>query len=609
MNPRLVLQLWRQRWDKADEGLAMKPYVAGKVYAKLKGMPFGKGWEIPGISWLVVLCSGIFLAWVCHINFAINGQITFAALIVLFAIYMRRFKGTLITLMLVCLSLMCTVQYLSWRLGQTIIDQSGNTFIWAFALGSAEVCIAFYFFIGWIVHLWPVEQPSINIDSDEDDYPSVDLILLCSKVDVERASEQLTAISEMKWPAKKLNIFVCDSEQRQSLKELAETHKSRYCDRLPIAIGLGHGELIATIDLEKEKSLLLSNDFLLRTIGWFMKDAGLTFLYDSKHFLGFKPCRRIQKKFQLSTHGRAIIRREELNLKTPLNNERLQQRLRSRSALLVETGSPQKYLRIDRADSKLINWCKENLADLHRVLLFYKPLVLLTFYTAPLANLFWGINLLQAPLEWWFAMVLPYVALISITQARCINPNRLGTWKELKELCLSTYFLIPTSFFFLRTKLGNPMVALSKFGADQNLYSFTKSTFIYVLFWANALGFICGIWGFVFGEGLNELLLSLSCKRVSTASNKSHRSRGQRGKIFYPTPKQAFRGNPIAVWTTVGLRNDELPFVESSTKNAFFCRLNAKRGNAITHIPSQPSLYRASNSQQNCRRRYERKCD
>jgi cellulose synthase (UDP-forming) len=518
MNPSLLLQLWRQRWDKADEGLAMKPYVAGKVYAKLKGVPYAKGWEIAGVPWLVMLSSAIFLAGVCHISFSLNGQITFAALIVLFAMYLRRFKGSLITLLLVCLSIMGTVQYFTWRLGQTIVDQSGNAFVWAFVIGSTEVCVAFYFFLGWINHLWPVEQPSASIELEEDDHPTVDLILLCSKVDIDVASKQLKAISDMKWPAKKLNVFVCDSEQRRAIKELADAQKSGYCDKLPVAIALGTGELIATIDLEKEQSSQLSNDFLLRTIGWFIRDAGLAFLYDSKHFLGFKPCKRVQEKYQPTTHGRAIIRREELNLKVPLSNQALQQRLKSRSALLVEAGSPKQYLRVDRADSKSIHWCKEKLADLHRVLFFYKPFVLLTIYTTPLANIFWGVNLLQAPSEWWLAMALPYVALISITQARCTKPNRLGTWKEIKELVLSAYLLLPTSFYFLRTKLLNPAVAISKFGADQNLYAFTKNTIVYILFWANAIAFFCGLWGLIFGGFVNELVLSLFSNKQTISS-------------------------------------------------------------------------------------------
>jgi cellulose synthase (UDP-forming) len=532
MSPKLVLQLWRQRWDKADEGVARKPYVAGKVYEKLKRVPYSRGWEARGVSWLVILCSVVFLVAVCHINFSLNGQITFAGLVVLFAMYLRRFKGPLMTLLLVCLSLMCTMQYLTWRLGQTIVDQSGNAFGWAFLLGSIEVCVAFYFFLGWVIHIWQVEQKTVTIDLEEDDYPTVDVILLCSKVSEKFASEHIKAIETLKWPKKKLKIFVCDSELRESLREITEKQKLVRCAKLPEAISLGNGELIATIDLAKEESPLPENDFLIRTVGWFVRDQGLAFLYDAKHFLGLKPCKRIEEKYQLGSQGRSIIRRKELNLRSPLSNEALQLRLKTRSALLVDTGAQHHYLRIDRADSNRIHWSKEKLVDLQRVLFFYKPFVLLTLYTVPLANLVGGVNLLQAPPQWWLAMALPYIILIAITQARCTNPNRLGTWKEMTELALSAYLLIPTSFYFLRTKLANPVVAISKFGADQNLYSFTKDTAIYILFWANVAAFSCGIWGLIFGGFLAELAATLFGDEV-TALNKTMVSERHSWQMLY----------------------------------------------------------------------------
>jgi cellulose synthase (UDP-forming) len=508
MSPRLVLQLWRERWGKADEGIAHKHYVGGKVYIWLKKLPYSPVWGKVGMSWFVIFFWLTFISLVSHINFPINGQISFAFLLIAIALYVRRLQGPVVTLILAGLSVVCASHYFTWRLGQTIIDENGNNFLWAFALGSAEVSVAFYFIVGWMVHLWPLHEDELVIDLEDDEYATVDLLLISSNEEAKTAIEQLKACTKLVWPAKKLQISVIDSQQRADIKGIADEMGVRCVGTLSEAVAAGTGEFIVFSDAELQTQGNLQQDFLKRTIGWFLRDVSLAFMSDNQHFLSYPTCKQIKDEYQLTVGGRAILRRSELP--SDLNdasatNLSLKSNVKNRSALLVEIPAAKasdhaKFLRIDRANSATIIACKQRLIDLHQMLRFYAPIVILLFFTAPLANLLGGVRLLHAPIEFWAAMFLPFVILFMITELRSNTHVRLGTWKELRDVALSTYFLFLTSHSFIKTKLKDPFVAFTRFRPDQNIKQFIYDVGLYSLFWLNVCGLLWGVAGIVAGR-------------------------------------------------------------------------------------------------------------
>ncbi len=505
MNPRLVLQLWRQRWGKAEEGFAEKMYVEGKISDWLGNVPYSTVWSNAGVTGLVVLVSAVFLLVVSQINFSMNGQITFAGLMITIAMYLRRFKGQLITLMLACLSLICTLQYFIWRLEQSIAEQTGIAFVWAFVVGSAEVCVAFYLAVGWLIHLWPSEQGEVVLGPNENAYPLIDLVIICSDADEQQATKQINAGAGLDWPTKKVQLFITDSQNRQAIKELAAKLNANFNETLASNIAVGTSDLLVLIEVGDDDPTLLPKDFLQHTIGWFVEDAGLAILSNSTHFLAHKPCEKILRKYSQSSHSRAVLRRAELPIDQNATNNALKARLKARSALLVDAPVRQanvqsKFLRVDRADSNVITQGKEALVNLYQMLQFYSLLVTLLFFVVPVATLFGGVRLLQAPIEWWAAHFLPFLALGAITEARCRGNYRLGTLKDIKELALSAYFLVPAAKSFLKTKLASPAVAITRFQADQNTYQLLRTTVIYLLFWANTIGALLGFWALLFGS-------------------------------------------------------------------------------------------------------------
>jgi cellulose synthase (UDP-forming) len=553
MNPRLTLQMWRERWDKADEGLALKPYVGGKVHDWAKKIPYASAWQRPGVMPITMLLCALFLGLVSHISFPINGQITFAGLLIATGMYLRRFVGPIFTLMLVCLCIMSSMQYLSWRLGQTIIDQSGAAFVWAFLFGSIEVCIIFYLLVGWVRHLVPLSEIETALDLDEADLPIVDVFILCTDVDEASALNQIRACASINWPAKKLALHISDAGKREGLGTIAKDFDATYVEDLTPNIASGEGEFIMLLDLKPSKSTMLPKDFLRRALGWFNKDESLAFLYQADHFLapkiGASVVKAEQAALQSTDHGIAVIRRAALPSESEQSLKAFRQKIWPRSALLLEqpaskTTPQTRYQKINHAHSEKVIKAKQQLGNLHEMLRFYSPVAIVIYLISPLAYLLWGIQLIQAPLEWWLAMALPCAALIAMTEARCQNEYRLGTLRELKELLLATYFLIPTSYTFIKTKLSRPAVAITKFNAEQNLYRFTENTLTYLLFWANIIGLFAGVWALQFSTQhnmgwrifyctwalLNALIL-LSRKAISHEASEVQWFASQQGKL------------------------------------------------------------------------------
>jgi cellulose synthase (UDP-forming) len=501
MNPRLTLQLWRERWGKAEQGFAVKPYVGGKVLDWAKKIPYSKAWAVPVASPMAMFLCGLFLSLVCHLSFPLNGQITFAAIMIATGMYLRRFSGPLFTLMLICLTIMCALQYFSWRFGQTILDQTGSAFFWAFLLGSTEVCITFYLFVGWLLHLWPISENEVTIEIAESDYPSIDVFVLCTEIDDAAAIEQINACAALNWPKKKITLHVSDADKRSAIKGLANDLDATYIEELTPNISNGYGEFIVLLDLKKNTTATLHPEFLEQTIGWLLHDESLLFIYDKHHFLAPKVCPSIQCIEQESLHARAILRRSSLPKVGEQSLKNFRATVWPRSSLLSSQSTSLKlapHYKITRsAHSEKIVKIKQKLSALHGMLKFYSPVAIIVFLISPLAYLFLGFKLIQASLDWWFAMALPLIALIAMTEAKCHNRYRLGTLREIKELLLCTYFLIPTGYSFLKTKLSRPLIGIKKFSNEQDFPTFTSNSVSYLFFWANSLGLMLGIWNVV----------------------------------------------------------------------------------------------------------------
>ena len=148
MTPMRLLLLWRMRWGKPSSA-AVKPYAQGMMLKWMARLVQSRFWRVPGLSalsWLA--CLGV-LVLTPLVQLSDNGQIFWAAMLVLFAIGARRYEGRVYLLMLAGLTLAAALRYFYWRISSTLETHWSLDFAMGFALLVAELhlaCLAIVFF-------------------------------------------------------------------------------------------------------------------------------------------------------------------------------------------------------------------------------------------------------------------------------------------------------------------------------------------------------------------------------------------------------------------------------------------------------------------------------
>jgi cellulose synthase (UDP-forming) len=492
----LLLQLWRERWGKADDGLPDKPYVKGKPFDWAVKIPQASFWAAPGLWFITALLCISFIALVVTLEFSVNAQISFSGLMVGVTLLLRRYAGSLYTLMLVYLSLLCSMQYFSWRFRHLPLDRFDWSFAWGLGFAVLELGIFFYFFIGWLARLWPVETSQVFRTTDVADLPPVDVLLLVSGNSDDRLIACMKACRTLVWPDKKLNLIVIGTSDDATLVEAAYQHNASYQRQVAHASGNMAGKIAAVhlgmsltssavvlvIDARDNDLSAVDKGLLNNTTGWFETDAGLELIYSPEHFLA-PPELAIGHGAQSAAHC-AMIRRSAWRGEFTDRSSQTLSVLWQRSALLITktVAKGQEVVRIDRADSSLIQALKRRLVNLRAVMRFYLPMVQLAFFLTPVIHFFGRVQLVEssadANLESLFVLGVPHLLLIVSLHARTWNLNRLSSIRELRELLLSGYFYFATAWSFVKTASSNIGLLLKRLAFENKDFSITAEVIV-----------------------------------------------------------------------------------------------------------------------------------
>jgi cellulose synthase (UDP-forming) len=479
INAKWVLQLWRERWGKGEASLPDKPYLRGSVYEWVQKVPSSSAWAFPGIATLILLISFLFFIFASNMDFSLNGQISFAGLMVVVALALRVFAGSLISLVLIYLSLLCSAQYFVWRIRSTVVFSGDTDFVLAFSFLTTELCVVFYFFLGWVNRLFPLKLAEEMLLAEPTAVPKIDVFVLSAGLTIEQATAALKVCSTLDWPQRKFQVYVMDAKPRPELAEAAELADAIYLSREgsgtdPIAamkqgIAVGKGDFIFVVDkglaLAAKHSATESIDqkILQRVMAWFLSDSGLALLYTPNHCLApqLSSDSLLQAHRDLASCSMAVIRRSACHTEM--------RELWNRSALLVPGET---HHRIDRADSDGFLFWKRKSAALHAMLRFYKPLATLAFLMSPALFVLADVRLINASPDWFGAQGSACVVLIGINQSRSFNANRWGGLQELRELLLAIYMPFATSVSFLKTLVSHPAEFFRNLSALRGIGSF-----------------------------------------------------------------------------------------------------------------------------------------
>ena len=164
MTPSGLLSLWRDRWNKPGRNDSYVYLVNGKVSKWIAATAESSNWQTPGLSLCVAtLAIGILLL-ACTASLTTNSQIVLAWSIVSVTVYLRRHSGLVIGLTIAGMSLLLTMRYFYWRLGNTLPTYWGLSFPLGLLLILAELHVWLRFTLHYIARILsiktvPLEKP------------------------------------------------------------------------------------------------------------------------------------------------------------------------------------------------------------------------------------------------------------------------------------------------------------------------------------------------------------------------------------------------------------------------------------------------------------------
>ena len=493
MSPRLLLSLWRDRWGENSAADRMRPYLRGRLTRWGEDLTRSRAWSLPGLSVLVLLGGSAIYFLLMTAQFSLGGQVAFSLLFVGFALYLRRYAGTLVTLVLLGMAVIVSTRYLYWRFTETLGLDFNLDFVAGVGLCLAELYLWVLLLSRTVQLILPLTKAAEPLPADTETWPTVDIFVV-AQGQTESAIRQTTlAAVALYWPKTKIKTYILDESRRDRVQALADSLGASYL--VPNDDVDGQSGLINFALSETKADLILMLDgaqtpdrsLLTAVCGWFVRDKKLGMLLTPTHFLAPTPLPLSLALCQVPTLPNnvtfALFRRSALvdiggvasgpvsaqahtALQLPAQGyghayvgctvttvEQASEFEQEKSTLGEHTAPTVALLRVDTPfGGKTLRW-KRYLADLHALLQFYYIVPRLIFFTAPLAYLLAGIHLVQTTPEFMLAYGLPYLLLVHFTQERLRGESRLSTWIDLRESLLAWYLLIPTTLTLLRTEL------------------------------------------------------------------------------------------------------------------------------------------------------------
>lgn len=515
MNPKLVLSLWRERWGKTADSAIKLPYLRGKPNAWGYRLAHAGVWSLPMFVSGTFAASSVLLAWMLSIQFSQGGQLAFSFVLAGFAVYLRRYRGRLITLALFGMSLLVSGRYLYWRFTATLGQGINSDFVLGFGLCVAELHLWVLAVLGYIDRAWPLKRASIPLPVDQGTWPSVDVYITGHGRDLKSVSQSCADALALDWPREKLHVYLLDTEPRDNVRDLAASVGVTYlgysdgsidaADLVFVALGQTKGELVAILDGDRGPE----KNFLQTSAGWFVRDRGLGMLRTPHHFLSTESVPGNQQLFPLTASTEvscAIIRRslvaecDTAKLEAATQHPQIARKWQMTgygTGYLGFNDNPTQDSVIFRVDHRLhsasLIW-RRRLTAARFMLQFYLPIPRLVFFTAPLAYLLAGVHLIQANVELLAAYALPHVLHAYYVRERLKGSKRLPFWADVCDTVLGWYMLLPTTITIVRTEITQFIAARSKNSAQpKEAFRWTDSLPYSIVLILNVCGIAVGI--------------------------------------------------------------------------------------------------------------------
>jgi cellulose synthase (UDP-forming) len=471
------------------------------------------GWERRFWQVAALGIAAILFWFTISLPLSLTWQTLYSVAIFAMSLLLRRYTGTLVTLVMIVFSIAVSGRYLYWRFTETLgLDNWLDGFL-GITLISAEMYALVVLLLGYAQTIWPLKRKPAPLGPDTATWPTVDIYVPTYNEPLKVVRPSILAALSLDWPPEKLKIYILDDGKRDEFREFAESVGVGYLTRpdnnhakagnLNAALPRTSGEYIAVFDCDH----IPARSFLQMTMGWFARDPRLGMIQTPHHFLSADPFERNLGTFRrvpnegelfygLIQDGNdfwnatffcgscAILKRSALNEIGGVATETVTEDAHT-ALKMHRLGYTTAYLSIPQAAGlateslalhvrQRVRWAR-GMAQIFRIdnpmlgkglnlmqrlcysnamLHFFYGLPRMIFLLAPLSYLFFEAHIIRASAIAIAAYALPHLFITNLVNSRIQGAHRHSFWAEVYEATLAWYILRPTLVALINPKLG-----------------------------------------------------------------------------------------------------------------------------------------------------------
>ena len=172
-----LLAQWRERWGPSSRSKLNPRYLYGVLNALGSRLIESPLWALPGVVIATAIggVMGVFL--ITTIPFLLTEQLVFSVVFCAVALYIRRYVGTLVVLVLISMSLIASTRYLFWRFTATLGHEVNLDLIFGLGLLAAELYAWLVLVLGFFQTAWPLKRKPALMPQDLSLWPTVDIFI------------------------------------------------------------------------------------------------------------------------------------------------------------------------------------------------------------------------------------------------------------------------------------------------------------------------------------------------------------------------------------------------------------------------------------------------
>ncbi|MDO8351512.1 MAG: hypothetical protein Q7S94_10235, partial [Gallionella sp.] len=152
-------------------------YKFGKLNEYTTAMIEWYGWEHRYWRIAVMLVVLVLFVFSMSVPMSLAVQSVYAATLLGIALFLRRYTGTLFTLVLVVFSVNQSSRYLYWRMTETLVLDNWVDGTFGIILLLAEIYAWLVLLLGYAQTIWPLKRKPEPMPEDTALWPSVDLYI------------------------------------------------------------------------------------------------------------------------------------------------------------------------------------------------------------------------------------------------------------------------------------------------------------------------------------------------------------------------------------------------------------------------------------------------